>query len=140
MGLLQRVRSALQRVRGEPAVSCTHLDQIYDVTPQSTGCAECLELCLQLGASANVHDRRARSAAATLRRTNTPAATPASTHQSIRSPARWSATRTGCGLHGRGVRVASRTEGLAPDLTLLRRCASCWCGSAAESTRRRQVR
>ena len=44
MGLLQRVRSALQRVRGEPAVSCTHLDQIYDVTPQSTGCAECLEL------------------------------------------------------------------------------------------------
>jgi hypothetical protein len=27
MGLLQRVRSAVQRVRGEPAVSCTHLDQ-----------------------------------------------------------------------------------------------------------------
>jgi Zn-finger in ubiquitin-hydrolases and other protein len=44
MGLLQKVRSALQRVRGAPAVSCTHLDQIHDVTPQSTGCAQCLEL------------------------------------------------------------------------------------------------
>jgi uncharacterized UBP type Zn finger protein len=44
MGLLQAVRSAIDRVRGESVVPCTHLDQIHDVTPQSTGCAECLEL------------------------------------------------------------------------------------------------
>ena len=44
MGLLQAVRSAIERVRGQSVVPCTHLDQIHDVTPQSTGCAECLEL------------------------------------------------------------------------------------------------
>jgi hypothetical protein len=44
MGLLQTIRFALQRVRGKPAVQCTHLDQIRDVTPSSTGCQQCLEL------------------------------------------------------------------------------------------------
>ena len=44
MGLLQSVRFALQRVRGKPAVQCTHLDQIHDVTPLSTGCQQCLDL------------------------------------------------------------------------------------------------
>ena len=44
MGLLQTVRAALQRGRGEPAVQCTHLDQIRDVTPLTSGCQECLEL------------------------------------------------------------------------------------------------
>jgi len=44
MGLLQTVRFALQRVRGKPAMQCTHLDQIHDVTPLSTGCQQCLEL------------------------------------------------------------------------------------------------
>ena len=44
MGLLQTIRSAIQRVRGKPALECTHLDQIHDVTPSSTGCQQCLEL------------------------------------------------------------------------------------------------
>jgi uncharacterized UBP type Zn finger protein len=44
VGLLQTVRFALQRVRGKPVVQCTHLDQILDVTPLSTGCQQCLEL------------------------------------------------------------------------------------------------
>ena len=44
MALMQTVRSWLQRVRGEPAVPCTHLDQIRDVTPLTSGCQECLEL------------------------------------------------------------------------------------------------
>jgi hypothetical protein len=43
MGLLQTVRSAFQRVRGKPAARCTHLDQIHDVQPQSTGCQACLD-------------------------------------------------------------------------------------------------
>ena len=114
MGLLQRVRSALQRVRGEPAVSCTHLDQIYDVTPQSTGCAECLELgdswvhlrmCMTDGlvgccdSSKNKHaSRHARE------------------HAPERSDRPLDGARRGLDvvLHGRGVRVASGTEGLAP--------------------------
>ena len=37
MGLLQTIRFALQRVRGKPAVQCTHLDQIRDVTPSVDG-------------------------------------------------------------------------------------------------------
>jgi hypothetical protein len=44
MGLLQSVRAALQRVRGEPAMQCTHLDQIRDVTPLTSGCQECMEV------------------------------------------------------------------------------------------------
>jgi hypothetical protein len=44
MGLLQTIRFVLQRVRGKPAVQCTHLDQIRDVTPSSPGCQQCLEL------------------------------------------------------------------------------------------------
>ena len=44
VGLLQTVRFALQRVRGKPVGQCTHLDQIRDVTPLSTGCQQCLEL------------------------------------------------------------------------------------------------
>jgi len=44
MGLLQTSRFAFQRLRGRPAMQCTHLDQIHDVTPSSTGCQQCLEL------------------------------------------------------------------------------------------------
>ena len=44
MGLLQTIRFAFQRLRGRPAMQCTHLDQIHDVTPSSTGCQQCLEL------------------------------------------------------------------------------------------------
>ncbi len=44
MGLLETMRFAFQRLRGRPAVQCTHLDQIHDVTPLSAGCQECLEL------------------------------------------------------------------------------------------------
>jgi hypothetical protein len=44
MGLLQTIRFAFQRSRGRPAAQCTHLDQIHEVTPSSTGCQECLEL------------------------------------------------------------------------------------------------
>jgi hypothetical protein len=44
MGLLQTIRFAFQRLRGRPAGPCTHLDQIHDVTPLSTGCQQCLEV------------------------------------------------------------------------------------------------
>jgi Zn-finger in ubiquitin-hydrolases and other protein len=43
MGLLQTIHFAFQRVRGKPAARCTHLDQIHDVQPQSTGCQACLD-------------------------------------------------------------------------------------------------
>jgi hypothetical protein len=43
MGLLQNIRFALQRIRRKKAGECTHLDQILDVQPQSTGCQACLD-------------------------------------------------------------------------------------------------
>jgi Zn-finger in ubiquitin-hydrolases and other protein len=44
MGLLANLRFARQRARTRPPRSCSHLDQIRDVTPSSTGCRPCLEL------------------------------------------------------------------------------------------------
>jgi hypothetical protein len=44
MGLLANLRFARQRARKRPTRSCSHLDQIRDVTPSSTGCQPCLEL------------------------------------------------------------------------------------------------
>ena len=43
MGLLQTLTYALQRVLGRSAEQCTHLDQILEVQPQSTGCQACLD-------------------------------------------------------------------------------------------------
>ena len=96
MGLLQTVRFALQRVRGKSAAQCAHLDQIREVTPSSTGCQPCLEL-----GDSWVHLRMCMTDGLVLccdpRRTSTPAATPASTLQTIRSSARWNPARTGFG-------------------------------------------
>jgi hypothetical protein len=43
MGLLANLRFARQRARKRPTRSCSHLGQIRDVTPSSTGCQPCLE-------------------------------------------------------------------------------------------------
>jgi hypothetical protein len=95
MGLMQSVRSWLQRVWGEPAVQCTHLDQIRDVTPLTSGCQECLEL-----GDSWVHLRMCMTDgedAATPSKTSTPAGTLVSMRLTIRSCSRWSRVRTGCG-------------------------------------------
>ena len=44
MGLFANLRFGLQRARHRASRSCSHLDQIHDVTPSSTGCQPCLEL------------------------------------------------------------------------------------------------
>jgi hypothetical protein len=44
MGLLASIRLALLRGRDQDDPPCSHLDQIHDVTPGSTGCQLCLEL------------------------------------------------------------------------------------------------
>ena len=44
MGLLANLRFALQRSRKQGSRPCSHLDQIRDVTPSSTGCQPCLDL------------------------------------------------------------------------------------------------
>ena len=96
MGLLQTVRAALQRVREEPAVQCTHLDQIRDVTPLTSGCQECLEfggtwvdlrMCMTDGQVRCCDSSKNKHAAGTrmIMRLN------------IRSCDRWSRVRTGCG-------------------------------------------
>jgi monovalent cation:H+ antiporter-2, CPA2 family len=44
MGVLANLRFALQRGRNRGARTCSHLDQIHNVTPSSTGCQPCLDL------------------------------------------------------------------------------------------------
>jgi ubiquitin-hydrolase Zn-finger-containing protein len=44
MGLLENVRSALQLGRAQQAQPCSHLDQVLDVRPTSTGCQPCLDV------------------------------------------------------------------------------------------------
>ena len=44
MGLLENLRFAVQRRRGQAGRSCRHLDQIRDVRPEATGCQSCLAL------------------------------------------------------------------------------------------------
>ena len=44
MGLLANLRFGLQRARRRGNRPCSHLDQIRDVTPSSTGCQPCLDL------------------------------------------------------------------------------------------------
>ena len=44
MGLLAGLRFAVQRWRGSARRSCSHLDQIRDVRPASTGCQPCLAI------------------------------------------------------------------------------------------------
>src|SRR6266487_2885166 len=44
MALLANVRFALQRIRRGGRRTCSHLDQIRDVAPTSTGCQPCLVL------------------------------------------------------------------------------------------------
>jgi hypothetical protein len=59
MGLLANLRFGLQRARNRGKRPCGHLDQIHDVTPTSSGCQPLPEPGRHLGASADVHDRRA---------------------------------------------------------------------------------
>jgi K+:H+ antiporter len=44
VGLLENLRFAVQQRRGQTGRSCSHLDQIRDVRPRSTGCQPCLAL------------------------------------------------------------------------------------------------
>jgi hypothetical protein len=44
MGPRANLRFAWQRVRKGRTRPCSHLDQLSDVTPSSTGCQPCLEL------------------------------------------------------------------------------------------------
>ena len=96
MGLLQTVRAALQRGRGEPAVPCPRLDQIRDVTPLTSGCQECLEL-----GDTWVHlrmcmtDGQVRCCDSS--KNKTPAGTRMMMRRNIGSCNRWSRVRTGSG-------------------------------------------
>ena len=78
------------------ATTCTHLNEIRDVTPSGNGCKECLEMgdtwvhlreCLSAGTSAAATPRRT----STPRSTSTPPTTPSS---SPSSPARTGASAT----------------------------------------------
>jgi hypothetical protein len=44
MGLIANLRFGLQRARNRGKRTCSHLDQIHEVTPSSTGCQPCLDL------------------------------------------------------------------------------------------------
>ena len=75
--------------------TCTHLDQIKNVEPTSTGCEECLEGGGQLGALACLHDMRPRRL---LRRVEkSPCLCPLPHLQATPSCALSSPARIGCG-------------------------------------------